>query len=179
MIRSVCIFCGAKTGRTPEYAELARECGRAIGLRGWQLVYGGGSIGLMGEAAAAALAAGGEVVGVIPELLMRRELGKHDVTRLEVVPDMATRKERMVELSDAFIALPGGLGTLDELFEVMTLRQIGFHHKPVGLLNRDGYFDRLLAMCAGFVDEGFVHPRDLDYLVVEDSIEPLLERLAA
>lgn len=177
MIRSVCIFCGAKPGLTPEYAELARECGRAIALRGWQLVYGGGSIGLMGEAAAAALAAGGEVVGVIPEVLMRRELGKHDVTRLEVVPDMATRKERMVEISDAFIALPGGLGTLDELFEVLTLRQIGFHHKPVGLLNHNGYFEQLLAMCAGFVAAGFVHPGDLDYLVVEAQVDSLLARL--
>ena len=178
MIRSVCVFCGAKPGNTPEYAELARASGRAIAQRGWQVVYGGGSVGLMGEVAAAALGAGGEVVGVIPEILMRRELGKGDLTRLEVVSDMATRKERMIEISDAFIALPGGLGTLDELFEVLTLRQIGFHRKPVGLLNHDGYFERLLAMCAGFVTEGFVRPGDLDHLVVEPQIDQLLARFA-
>ncbi|MDP1691972.1 MAG: TIGR00730 family Rossman fold protein, partial [Burkholderiaceae bacterium] len=113
-----------------------------------------------------------------PEILMRRELGKHDVTRLEVVSDMATRKERMVELSDAFIALPGGLGTLDELFEVMTLRQLGLHRKPVGLLNHEGYFEGLLAMCSGFVGAGFVHPGDLDHLIVEQEVETLLERIA-
>lgn len=178
MIRSVCVFCGAKPGLVPVYAELARETGRAIARRGWRLIYGGGSVGLMGEVAAAALEAGGEVAGVIPEILMRSELGKHDVTRLEVVPDMATRKERMVELSDAFIALPGGLGTLDELFEVMTLRQLGLHRKPVGLLNHEGYFEGLLAMCSGFVGAGFVHPRDLDYLIVESEVESLLERIA-
>ena len=131
----------------------------------------------MGEVASAALEAGGEVVGVIPEILMRRELGKRDVTRLEVVPDMATRKERMIEISDAFIALPGGLGTLDEIFEVLTLRQIGFHHKPVGLLNYQGYFEQLLVACKGFVAEGFVRPGDLEHLVVEPEIELLLDRL--
>lgn len=178
MIRAVCIFCGAKPGLSPAYAELARASGRAIARRGWRIVYGGGSVGLMGEVAAAALEAGGEVVGIIPEILMRLEVGKRDVTRLEVVADMATRKERMIEISDAFIALPGGLGTLDELFEVLTLRQIGFHHKPVGLLNHDGYFEGLLAMCAGFVAEGFVRPGDLDHLMVEPEIEALLARLA-
>ena len=178
MIRSVCIFCGAKPGLSPMYAELARVSGRAIARRGWRIVYGGGSVGLMGEVAAAALEAGGEVVGIIPEILMRLEVGKRDVSRLEVVADMATRKERMIQISDAFIALPGGLGTLDELFEVLTLRQIGFHRKPVGLLNHGGYFEGLLAMCAGFVAEGFVRPGDLDYLMVEPEIEALLARIA-
>ncbi|MFM7568829.1 MAG: TIGR00730 family Rossman fold protein [Betaproteobacteria bacterium] len=148
---SVCVFCGAKPGLDPIYAELARAAGRAIAERGWQMVYGGGRVGLMGVAADAALAAGGEVIGVIPEGMLVREQGHRSLTRLEVVPDMAVRKTRMIALSDAFLTLPGGLGTLDELFEVLTLRQVRFIDKPIALLNANGYFDRLLAMCEGFV----------------------------
>lgn len=175
--RSICVFCGAKPGFDPEWARLARACGGAIARRGWRLVYGGGRVGLMGEMADAALLAGGEVVGVIPEGLLSREVGHAGLTRLEVVPDMAVRKTRMVEMADAFVTLPGGLGTLDELFEVLTLRQTRYHRKPVGLLNARAYWDPLLRACTGMVEAGFVSTSDLDCLLVADDIETLLERL--
>ena len=176
---SVCVFCGAKPGLDPEYAQIARAAGRAITERGWRMVYGGGRVGLMGVAADAALAAGGEVIGVIPDGMLVREQGHRSLTRLEVVADMAIRKTRMIALSDAFLTLPGGLGTLDELFEVLTLRQVRFIHQPIALLNHRGYFDRLLAMCQGFVDAGFVGPNDLDALMHEGDLDPLLNRLGA
>ncbi len=171
------VFCGAKSGVDPKYAEAARETGRAIAARGWGVVFGGGRVGLMAALADAALAAGGEVIGVIPRALMAREPGHPGVTRLEIVVDMAVRKQRMIELADAFVTLPGGLGTLDELFEVLTLRQIGQHARPVGLYNLDGYFDTLLAACREFVARGFVLPGDVDFLVEEPRVEPLLDRL--
>lgn len=176
---SVCVFCGAKPGRNPEHAQIARDAGRAIAERGWRMVYGGGRVGLMGIAADAALAAGGEVIGVIPDGMLVREQGHRSLTRLEVVADMAIRKTRMIALSDAFLTLPGGLGTLDELFEVLTLRQVRFIDKPIALLNPGGYFDRLLAMCQGFVDAGFVAPHDLDALMHDGDLERLLNRLGA
>ena len=175
--RSVCVFCGAKTGFDSRWAALARAVGGAIARRGWQLVYGGGRVGLMGELAEGALVAGGSVVGVIPQALLAREVGHLGLTRLEVVPDMAVRKVRMVEISDTFLALPGGLGTLDELFEVLTLRQTRYHDKPMGLLNQHDYWSPLLAACRGMVEAGFVAPADLDCLVVEREIEPLLDAL--
>ncbi len=173
----ICVFCGAKPGADPKYLEAARETGRAIASRGWGVVFGGGRVGLMAALADAALAAGGEVIGVIPRALMAREPGHPGVSRLEIVVDMAVRKQRMIELADAFVTLPGGLGTLDELFEVLTLRQIGQHARPVGLYNLDGYFDTLLAACREFVARGFVLPGDIDFLVQEPRIEPLLDRL--
>ncbi|MCZ7560014.1 MAG: TIGR00730 family Rossman fold protein [Burkholderiaceae bacterium] len=173
----ICVFCGAKPGADPKYLEAARETGRAIASRGWGLVFGGGRVGLMAALADAALAAGGEVIGVIPRALMAREPGHPGVSRLEIVVDMAVRKQRMIELADGFVTLPGGLGTLDELFEVLTLRQIGQHARPVGLYNLDGYFDTLLAACREFVARGFVLPGDIDFLVQEPRIEPLLDRL--
>lgn len=173
----ICVFCGAKSGADAKYVEAARETGRAIASRGWGVVFGGGRVGLMAALADAALAAGGEVIGVIPRALMAREPGHPGVSRLEIVVDMAVRKQRMIELADAFVTLPGGLGTLDELFEVLTLRQIGQHARPVGLYNLDGYFDTLLAACREFVARGFVLPGDIDFLVQEPRIEPLLDRL--
>jgi len=175
---AICVFCGAKPGFDARWVAGARAVGRAIAARGWQLVYGGGRVGLMGELADAALAAGGEVVGVIPQALLAREVGHRGLTRLEVVPDMAVRKVRMVEISDAFVALPGGLGTLDELFEVLTLRQTRYHDKPVGLLNQAGYWAPLLAACRGMVDAGFVAAADLDCLQVDEDIERLLDAMA-
>ncbi|MFA7666537.1 MAG: TIGR00730 family Rossman fold protein [Burkholderiaceae bacterium] len=175
----LCVFCGARAGGDPRWAQGARSAGAAIAARGWRLVYGGGRVGLMGVLADAALAGGGDVVGVIPQALLAREVGHHGLARLEVVPDMAVRKVRMIELSDAFIALPGGLGTLDELFEVLTLRQTRYHAKPVGMLNQDGYWDRLLEACRGMVAAGFAAPADLDSLIVEDSVEALLDRIGA
>jgi uncharacterized protein (TIGR00730 family) len=175
--RSLCVFCGARSGADARYAQVARETGAGIARRGWTLVFGGGHVGLMGATADAALAVGGTVVGIIPERLMAREAGHTGVTRLEVVPDMATRKDRMIAISDAFVVLPGGLGTLDELFEVLTLRQIGYHDKPTGILNLDGYYDGLLAALSGFARNGLVDPRELDRLIVEDAVERLLDRL--
>lgn len=175
--RRVCVFCGARPGNDAKYVRAAREAGRDIAQRGWGLVFGGGHVGLMGQVADAAMAAGGEVIGVIPQALLARELGHRHVTRLEVVDDMAQRKQRMIALSDGFVALPGGLGTLDELFEVLTLRQTRYHSKPCGLLNLDGYFDTLLAACRGYVEAGFVRADELDFLLEAARIETLLDRL--
>jgi uncharacterized protein (TIGR00730 family) len=175
---SICVFCGAKPGFDARWVEGARATGRAIADRGWRLVYGGGRVGLMGVLADAALSAGGEVVGVIPQALLAREVGHRGLSRLEVVDDMARRKTRMIELSDAFVALPGGLGTLDELFEVLTLRQTRYHDKPVGLFNQDDYWSPLLAACQAMVEAGFVLPADLDCMKVGPDIDQLLSALS-
>ena len=137
---SVCVYCGSRTGASPAFEAAARATGALIGRMGWQLVYGGGRAGLMGAVADAALAHGARVVGVIPESLMHRELGHTGLSELHVVQTMHERKRLMAERSDAFLALPGGIGTLEELFEVWTWRQLGYHDKPVGLLNSDGYY---------------------------------------
>lgn len=155
--RSLCVYCGARTGTTPAYAAAARELGRLIGERGWRLVYGGGNVGLMGLVADAALAAGAPVLGIIPDSLMRREVGHPGLTELQVVTTMHERKQRMAEQADAFVALPGGIGTLEELFEVWTWRHLGYHDKPVALLDTQGHWQPLLAFmratqAAGFVD---------------------------
>ncbi|GAA4415999.1 TIGR00730 family Rossman fold protein [Quisquiliibacterium transsilvanicum] len=174
---ALCVFCGAKTGADPRWMPLARGFGAAVARRGWTLVFGGGRVGLMGALADGALEAGGSVVGVIPRSLMAREVAHQGLTRLEVVEDMAVRKTRMIELSDAFATLPGGLGTLDELFEVLTLRQIGEHAKPVGLLDQDGYWQPLLRACDAMVEAGFVHPRDLAALLPAGDTETLLDEI--
>jgi uncharacterized protein (TIGR00730 family) len=174
---SICVYCGSRPGRTPAHAEAARETGILIGRLGWQLVYGGGRAGLMGEVADATLAAGGRVVGVIPQSLMQRELGHRGLHELHVVETMHERKRLMAERSDAFLALPGGIGTLEELFEVWTWRQLGYHDKPVGLLNTEGYYDKLLAFVADMAAEGFVLPAQRELLQVEAEPLPLLQRL--
>jgi uncharacterized protein (TIGR00730 family) len=176
-IKSVCVFCGAKEGADPKYMATAFRTGEMIAELGLKLVYGGGGGGLMGAVASGAMRAGGEVHGIIPTKLIERELAKKDITSMEEVPDMAVRKTKMIAQSDAFISLPGGLGTLDEMFEVMTLRQLGYHSKPVGLLNQDGYYDNLVAMCEGFLRDGFVRDTEYRYLIVERSPEALLKRL--
>jgi len=175
--KTLCVFCGAKGGADPRWALAAGEFGAQVARRGWALVYGGGRVGLMGALADGALSQGGEVIGVIPTRLMERELAHRGLTRLEVVADMAVRKQRMVELSDAFAALPGGLGTLDELFEVLTLRQIGEHALPLVLYNQAGYWDRLVAACRAMVADGFVHPHDLDAMQVGASVGEVLDLL--
>ena len=142
-LRSICVFCGASPGATPIYQEAAEALGRHLAENGIQLVYGGGAVGLMGMVANAALAAGGEVIGIIPQSRKDAEVGHSGLTRLEVVDGMHARKARMAELSDAFIALPGGLGTLEELFEVWTWGQLGYHAKPLGLLEVNGFVDGL------------------------------------
>ena len=153
---SICVYCGSRHGNKPAYTAAARALGAAIGSRGWQLVYGGGKVGLMGEVADATMAAGGRVVGVIPESLKQREVEHQGLDELHVVPTMHLRKQMMAERADAFIALPGGVGTLEELFEVWTWRQLGYHRNPIGLLNTEGYYDDLLRFMRHTVDEGFL-----------------------
>jgi hypothetical protein len=176
---AVCIFCGARTGIDSRHAAAAARVGAEIAKLGITLVYGGGRVGLMGEISRAARSAGGAVVGVIPEVLVAREVADVELTRLEVVADMAVRKTRMIDLSDAFLALPGGLGTLDELFEVLTLAQIGVHAKPIAIWNADGLFDDLLALGERLIAAGFVgaeHWRVLEVLATEDDVVSWLRR---
>ncbi len=177
-IRSVCVFCGSSNGRRPEYAAAAEALGAAIARRGLRLVYGGGDVGSMGILARSALAAGGEVSGVIPRKLY--ELVDHvELTELVVAADMHERKAKMYDLADAFIAMPGGIGTLDELFEAWTWRGIGYHEKPIGVLDAAGYFGPLLAFLARMVEEGFLGREQLEDLVVDTEPESLLDALAA
>jgi uncharacterized protein (TIGR00730 family) len=178
-ILSIAVYCGSRHGERAAYTRAARTLGQAIGERGWQLVYGGGKVGLMGEVADATLAAGGRVVGVIPEALMQREVGHADLTELHVVPDMHTRKRLMAERADVFIALPGGIGTLEELYEVWTWRQLSYHQKPMGLLNTDGFYDGLLAFMQHTVDQGFLSAAQLAVMQVHTDAKTLLLNLAA
>lgn len=178
-IASVCVFCGASTGTHPAYREAAVALGRALAERKLTLVYGGGAVGLMGIVADAALAAGGEVIGIIPQSLKDKEIGHSGLTRLEVVDGMHARKARMAELSDAFIALPGGLGTLEELFEVWTWGQLGYHGKPLGLLEVNGFYGQLTAFLDHIVGEGFVRAPHRDMLQVSESPQILLNALDA
>jgi uncharacterized protein (TIGR00730 family) len=175
---SICVYCGARHGQKAAYTEAARALGTAIGVRGWQLVYGGGKVGLMGEVADAALAAGGRVVGVIPESLKRAEVGHEGLTELHVVPTMHVRKQMMAQRADAFIALPGGIGTLEELFEAWTWRQLGYHDQPIGLLNIEGYYDDLLRFMQHAVAQGFLSEAQNQVLRVQTDPEALLKELA-
>ena len=177
-MKNICVFCGSASGRRPAYARAARAFGSALAERGLGLVYGGGSIGLMGVVADAAMEGGAPVVGVIPRALFRREIAHHGLTRLEVVPSMHARKARMARLSDAFVALPGGIGTLEELFEVLTWGYLGIHAKPTGLLDVGGYWRPLIRLLDHAVDEGFLRPAHRKLVVVDRSPARLLERLA-
>lgn len=161
---SLCVYCGSRPGTSPEFAAVARQIGAWIGANGGQLVYGGGHNGLMGVVADATLAAGGRVVGVIPKALVDKEWAHQGCTELHIVDTMHERKRIMAEHADAFLALPGGIGTLEEFFEVWTWRQLGYHNKPVGLLNQNGYYDHLLAFLAASVKNGFMN-NDLMALV--------------
>jgi uncharacterized protein (TIGR00730 family) len=176
-MESVCVFCGSNTGSVEAYAGAARLLARAISRAGLRLVYGGGSIGLMGVLAKAALAEGVDVTGVAPRRLLEREVVHRDLTRLHVVESMHERKAKMAELSDGFIALPGGYGTLDELFEALTWTQLGYHSKPCGLLNVSGFFDRLADYLDHAVAEGFLTREHRDMLVVADDPDLMIERL--
>ena len=175
---SLCIYCGSKVGLHVGYEAAARRVGTLIGERGWQLVYGGGNAGLMGAVANATLAAGGRVVGVIPKSLMDREHGHTGLHELHVVDTMHQRKQLMAERADAFLALPGGIGTFEELFEVWTWRQLGYHDKPVGLLNVEGYYDQLLAFLDHSVAQGFVLPAQRPLLQSSSDPVALLDRLS-
>lgn len=176
-VRSVCVFCGASTGVNPAYREAALALGQAIAQRGLTLVYGGGAVGLMGIVADAAMAAGGEVIGIIPEALKNAEIGHTGLTRLEVVDGMHARKARMAELSDAFVALPGGLGTLEELFEVWTWGQLGYHAKPLGLLDVNGFYSKLGDFLDHVVEEGFVRPQHRAMLALATTPDALLDAM--
>lgn len=178
-MKALCVFCGSSSGDTPEYGKLARELGATLASRRIKVVYGGGRVGLMGALADAALQAGGEVIGVIPQMLLDKEVGHGALTELRVVQTMSERKWQMGELSDAFIALPGGIGTMDELFEAWTWTQLGLHRKPCGLLNFNGYYDPLVAFLDRSVEAGFLRPRHRAELLVERELDPLLARLAA
>lgn len=175
---SLCVYCGSRTGDNAAYEAAAAAIGTAIGRRGWRLVYGGGRAGLMGRVADAALAAGAPVLGVIPRSLMEREVGHSGLTELHVVETMHERKLMMAQHSDAFIALPGGIGTFEELFEVWTWRQLGYHDKPVGLLNVDGYYDTLLGFMQQTVARGFVSDTQHALLQVRAQADELLDAIA-
>ena len=178
-LRRVCVFCGSKHGVRPEYTEAARSMGTALAASGIGLVYGGGCIGLMGEVADAALDAGGEVIGVIPDRWTDREIAHYGLTDLRIVSSMHERKALMYELSDGFVAMPGGLGTLEELFEITTWSQIGLHAKPTGLLDVASFYTPLVRFLDQLVTEGFVAQRHRDLLRVADKPAALLEQLAA
>src|SRR5437867_6554447 len=175
----ICVFCGSALGSRPAYRDAAKRFGSALATRGLGLVYGGGSVGLMGVLADAVLAEGGEVIGVIPGPLATRELAHTGLTELRVVGSMHERKATMSALVDGFVALPGGLGTLDETFEVLTWAQLGFHAKPVGVLNVAGYWDGLRRMLEHAVAEGFVRPEYAALLLFADTAGDLLDRFAA
>ncbi|WP_119964899.1 TIGR00730 family Rossman fold protein [Simplicispira lacusdiani] len=175
---SLCVYCGSRPGENPLFADAARAVGAWIGQHGGQLVYGGGSGGLMGTVARATAEAGGRVVGVIPQSLVDREFANHDCDELHIVQTMHERKALMAERSGAFLALPGGIGTFEELFEVWTWRQLGYHGKPIGLLNVAGYYDGLLAFLRGSVAQGFMGPWQMDLVDASDDAAALLGRLA-
>ncbi|MGE0494381.1 MAG: TIGR00730 family Rossman fold protein [Vulcanimicrobiota bacterium] len=177
MPKSLCVFCGSSPGRHPLYAEAAAEFGAKLVAAGYQLVYGGGRVGLMGIVADSVLQAGGEVVGVIPHFLNSKEIGHSGVTRLEAVDTMHERKARMEKLSDAFVALPGGFGTYEEILEIITWGQLGLHRKPIGLFNLKGYYEPLLSQVERGIEEGFIKPSYRQLLVAADSADALLAAL--
>jgi len=178
-VKRVCVFCGANRGLRPSYAAAARDFGGRLAQAGVGLVYGGGNVGLMGAVADGALAQGGEVIGVIPRQLVERELAHGEVTVMHVVGSMHERKALMADLSDAFVALPGGYGTLDEFFEILTWAQLGLHDKPCGLLNVEGYFDDLLRFLDRAVADGLLQAANRNLFVVGTDTEKLMSELRA
>jgi hypothetical protein len=178
-VRRVCVFCGSSLGRDPRYAEQARALAREVVSRGMGVVFGGGSVGLMGVLADETLAGGGALTGVIPHGLAARELAHRGVADMRVVPTMHARKALMAELADGFVALPGGIGTLEELFEIVTWSQLGIHRKPVGVLNVAGYYDPLVALLEHAVAGGFVPAQSRDLVIVDEEAKRLLDRMSA
>lgn len=174
-LKSVCVFAGSNHGSREEYGDAARGLGRALAARGIELIYGGGRVGLMGRLADGALEAGGRVIGVIPQKLMAKEVGHRNLTELRVVASMHERKAMMADLAEGFIALPGGWGTLDELFEILTWAQLGIHRKPCGMLNVLGYFDKLRAFLAHTTDEGFVRAEQQAIIRIGTTPDELLD----
>jgi uncharacterized protein (TIGR00730 family) len=178
-MKSICVYCGANAGVGPAYAEAARALGRALVDQNLSLVYGGGNVGLMGIIADEVLRVGGEVTGVIPTQLVEREVGHTGLTRQFIVKDMHERKAMMAELADGFIAMPGGMGTLEELFEMLTWSQLGIHAKPIGLLNVDGFYDGLVGFVQHASEQGFIRPQHATLMMAESDPAVLLERLKA
>ncbi|NOT75440.1 MAG: TIGR00730 family Rossman fold protein [Cyclobacteriaceae bacterium] len=174
---NVCVFCGSSPGEDPIYAEAAQDIGQRLAKAGHTLVYGGGNVGLMGIVADAVMANGGKVIGIIPDFLMKREVGHKGLTELIVVSSMHERKKKMADLADAFVALPGGWGTLDELAEIMTWRQLGLIDQPIGLLNTDSFFSPLITQMKTMSEKGFLHPANLKFLIVENSPAKMLTTL--
>ncbi|MGD9665541.1 MAG: TIGR00730 family Rossman fold protein [Novosphingobium sp.] len=175
----IAVFCGSATPPDTRYMDLARKVGATLAARGIGVVYGGGRLGLMGSLATGALDAGGEVIGVIPEAMVSREVANHDCTELRVVEGMHQRKALFTDLSDGFLTLPGGVGTMDELWEAISWAQLGYHAKPVALLNAFGFFDGLLAFTRHMVETGFIRRAHENILMAEDTLEPLLDRMAS
>ena len=175
----IAVYCGSATPADPSYIELAAEVGRTLAQRGIGVVYGGGRLGLMGALASGALNAGGEVIGVIPEALVGGEVANHDCTELHVVANMHQRKQAFTDLSDGFVTIPGGVGTMDELWEAVSWAQLGYHAKPVGLLNAFGFYDHLLAFNRQMIETGFIREAHAGIIIAEDALDPLLERMAA
>jgi len=178
-MKRLAVYCGSATPADPRYVALAREVGETLAREGIGVVYGGGRLGLMGAVASGALAAGGEVIGVIPEALVSGEVANHDCTELHVVPGMHERKLAFTELSDGFLTLPGGVGTMDELWEAVSWAQLGYHAKPVGVLNAFGFYDLLLAFNAHMAETGFVRPAHQGILIAECELDLLLTRMRA
>jgi uncharacterized protein (TIGR00730 family) len=178
MIRRVCVFCGSQRGTNAAFSEAAQRLGRLLAQRGLELVFGAGHIGLMGVLADAMIEAGGHTIGVIPQAMVERELAHKGLGELHIVDTMHERKALMADLADAFVALPGGFGTADELFEILTWAQLGIHHKPVGLVNIAGFFDPLLAWLDRAVADGFLKQKHRRLLIEAATVEELLDRLA-
>lgn len=178
-MKRVCVFCGSRPGVGEVYVDAAVQLGRLLASRGIELVYGGGNVGLMGILADAVMEAGGRVIGVMPDFLVRKEIAHQGITSLEIVTTMHERKQRMAELSDGFVALPGGFGTLDELCEVLTWAQLGIHAKPCALLNVDGFFDPFVDFLAHAARQGFIKPLHLEMLLCDRNPAALLARMQA
>jgi uncharacterized protein (TIGR00730 family) len=178
-MKRLAVYCGSATPADPVYIETARAVGRALAERGIGVVYGGGKLGLMGAVADSALAAGGEVIGIIPQALVDAEVAHRGLTELHVVDTMHQRKQAFTDLSDGFVNLPGGTGTMDELWEALSWAQIGYHSKPVGLLNTAGYYDHLIAFYAKMGEVGFLRPQHQGILLVDAELDGLLAKMAS
>lgn len=178
-MKRLAVYCGSASPADRVYIETARAVGRSLAERGIGVVYGGGRLGLMGAVADAALAAGGEVIGIIPEALRDAEVAHHGCTQLHVVTGMHERKKLFTDLSDGFVTIPGGVGTMDELWEAVSWAQLGYHAKPVGLLNVAGYYDHLIAFAAKMAEVGFVRAQHRDILIIDDTLDGLLNRFSA
>ncbi|MFL0586772.1 TIGR00730 family Rossman fold protein [Sphingomonas olei] len=178
-MKRLAVYCGSATPRDPQFMELAWDVGRSLAERGIGVVYGGGRLGLMGAVADGALAAGGEVIGIIPQALVNAEVAHRGLTELHVVEGMHDRKRAFTDLADGFVTIPGGTGTMDELWEALSWAQIGYHEDPVGLLNAAGYYDHLIAFWHKMSEVGFLRPQHEDLLIIADTLDVLLDRMAA